>query len=240
MKYILLFEKFTEETELKPLSKRQLKKLKYSKVLTGEDLTVDEVRKRFDLPEEILKMMETWDVIHKSPYSNSFYSSNDVDWGHKPDKSYRVSDHWNFYTRGNWHCETDKKVPNNTHISIGQYDKESGKYSIILSLPTKKQAERINKKEVLLKYLKDPETIFRKKQFKDKINNREVMIKLTYDGKNYEGIVRKYTGSELRIEDESGNQIFVENFMETSKTQRLEFFDRNGNPVEDPIQYTGR
>lgn len=30
------------------------------------------------------------------------------------------------------------------------------------------------------------------------------------------------------------------NFMETSKTQRLEFFDRNGNPVEDPIQYTGR
>lgn len=77
-------------------------------------------------------------------------------------------------------------------------------------------------------------------EFKDKINNREVMIKLTYDGKKYEGIVRKYTGSELRIEDENGNQIFVENFMETSKTQRLEFFDRNGNPVEDPIQYTGR
>lgn len=184
--------------------------------------------------------MSTWDVIHKSPYSNSFYSSSDVDWGKKPDKSYRVSDHWNFYTRGKWHCETDKKVPNNTHISIGQYDKEKGQYDIILSLPTKKQMERINKKEVLLKYLKDPETIFRKKQFKDKINNREVLVKLSYDGKYYEGIVRKYTGSELRIEDKDGNQIFVENEMDYRKTQKLDFFDRNGNVVEDPIQYRGK
>lgn len=237
MKYIILFEKFAEEPEVKLLIERKLKKLKY---LPGEYLTIDDVRKRFDFPEEILKMMSTWNVIYKSPYSDSLYSSNDVKWGYKPDKSYRVSDHWNFYKRGNWHCETDKRVRNNTHISIGQYDKESGKYNIILSLPTKKQSESISKKKVLLKYLKDPETIFKKKQFKNKINNKEVMIKLTYDGKNYEGIVRKYTGSELKIEDENRNQIFAENYMDKSKTQRLEFFDRNGDPIEDPIQYTGR
>ena len=47
---------------------------------------------------------------------------------------------------------------------------------MILSIfTTKKQMERIGKRSST-KILKDHRTIFRKKQFKDKINNREVLV----------------------------------------------------------------
>ncbi len=239
MKHILLFEKFTEEPEVKPLSKRELKRLKYSKVLTNKILTTDELD-NYDIPSEIKKIMSTWEVINKSPYSDSFYNTVDVGWDHKPDGSYRVSDHWNFYTREKWHCETDKKVQNNTHISLGKYNKETGKYEVILTLPTNKQVEKVTQNEIKLKHLKDPETIWKKKQFKDKITNKEVMINLSYNGKEYKGIVGKYTGSELRIEDLNGDQIFVENDMKTSKTKYLIFTDKQGNKIEDPIQWDGK
>lgn len=38
-------------------------------------------------------------IISKSPYSSSFYAHNSsytIDWGCKPENSYRFSDHWNF------------------------------------------------------------------------------------------------------------------------------------------------
>lgn len=42
----------------------------------------------------ILKNMnENW---LKSPYSDSFYNSKDIDFGYKPEGSLRISDHWNF------------------------------------------------------------------------------------------------------------------------------------------------
>lgn len=238
MKHLLLFEKFTE-VEVKPLSKKELKRLKYSKELTGKTVSVRDL-KGYGIPTEIQEMMSNWDVIYKSPYSNSFYSSIDVGWGRKPDRSYRTSDHWNFYTKEKWHCQTDEKVPNNTHISVGQYDKESGKYHIILSLPTTKQKERQTKQEIKLKYLKDPETIYRKKQFKDRIINREVLVILRYNDKDYEGVVKKYTGGELKIENDKGEQIFGENYMDSSKINQLHFFDRNGNEIQNPIEYTGK
>ena len=54
--------------------------------------------------------------ISKSPYSESFYLSenDDISWGYKPDLSYRMSDHWNWkeevlapveYTKT--HCKTN-------------------------------------------------------------------------------------------------------------------------------------
>lgn len=242
MKYILLFEKFTEsetQTEAKPLSKRELKRLKYSKVLTNKVVTYDELDE-YGIPEEIKKEMATWEVINKSPYSNSFYSSLEVGWNSKPNGSYRVSDHWNFYTREKWHCQTDKKVPNNSHISLAKYDQNIGRYIILMSLPTDEQKERLSKNEIRLKHLKDPETIWKKKQFKDKIRNREVIIDLTYNGIDYHGVVNKYTGSELKIDDEIGNSIFSENSMETIKTGNLKLTDRQGNEVGDPIQWVTR
>jgi hypothetical protein len=72
--------------------------------------------------------------FHKSPWSHSYYSDK-VDWNSKPDKSYRLSDHWNFYTKGKYHCETTTPVENNTHWSLGQYNAEKSKYEILLSYP---------------------------------------------------------------------------------------------------------
>ncbi|MCK1200339.1 hypothetical protein MXZ33_06045 [Streptococcus uberis] len=55
----------------------------------------------------ILENMD--DNWSKSPYSNSFYSSNDITWGYKPEGSLRVSDHWNFGEDGE-HCQTSEPV----------------------------------------------------------------------------------------------------------------------------------
>lgn len=189
----------------------------------------------YGIPLEIQEMMKQWSVIFKSPYGDSFYSSTDIGWGSKPDKSYRVSDHWNFTTRGNKHCQTDKSVPNNSHISIAQYDKSTGKYNVILSIPTLEHKERLSKKAIELKHLLDPETLRRKKEFKDRIANKEVLIKLTYDGKDYEGVVRKMTTSELKIDNENGEPVFSENYMEGRKITRLELTDRAGNMVENEM-----
>lgn len=50
-------------------------------------------------------------IISKSPSSNSFYAHSEnekIDWGYKPNGSYRFSDHWNFHKNGEIHCEVDE------------------------------------------------------------------------------------------------------------------------------------
>ncbi|MFS1664316.1 hypothetical protein [Streptococcus sp. zg-JUN1979] len=55
-------------------------------------------------------VVENWDDDwSRSPYSLSFYSSKDIDWGYKPEGSLRVSDHWNFGFEGE-HCPTAEPV----------------------------------------------------------------------------------------------------------------------------------
>lgn len=56
---------------------------------------------------EILKTLITFKKINKSPYSNSFYDSDNIDWDSKPEGSLRLSDHWNFYSWGEQHCCLD-------------------------------------------------------------------------------------------------------------------------------------
>lgn len=67
----------------------------------------------------------------KSPYSMSFYNTKDVGWNHKPEGSLRISDHWNFETYGQRHCQTldpnFKLKPGQN--ALGQY--EHGKYRIL-------------------------------------------------------------------------------------------------------------
>lgn len=57
--------------------------------------------------DEILKTLVLFKKINKSPYSNSFYDSNEIDWDYKPENSLRLSDHWNFYSQGEKHCCLD-------------------------------------------------------------------------------------------------------------------------------------
>lgn len=71
---------------------------------------------------------ENWS---KSPYSMSFYNAQNITWGYKPEGSLRVSDHWNFETYGEKHCQTldpnFKLKPGQN--ALGQY--EHGKYRIL-------------------------------------------------------------------------------------------------------------
>lgn len=48
--------------------------------------------------------------ISQSPYSDSIYSlpqDEKIDWGQKPEYSYRVADHWNWEQDGKIHCPTE-------------------------------------------------------------------------------------------------------------------------------------
>lgn len=64
-------------------------------------------------------VMKNWsDDWSASPFSDSFYSSKNIGWGHKPEGSLRVSDHWNFNTRDErengistgQHCRTSEPL----------------------------------------------------------------------------------------------------------------------------------
>jgi len=77
------------------------------------------------LEEENLSLLQ-------SPYSVSFYAvkkGEKIDWGYKPENSYRVSDHWNFETSGEIHCQTTKNIKNNDY-TIAQF--KNGKYHKVI------------------------------------------------------------------------------------------------------------
>jgi len=233
MRFIKTFKIFESEV----LSKRQQKNKEWHERNPdpkGEILTPEEVLK-YGVPEKIVNMMRDWDVIYKSPYSKSFYSSDDISWTHKPDNSYRVSDHWNFttYRTNNLHCKTDKPVPNNTHYAIGIYDKKLRLYKILDIEET--EQFRISKieKEAKLKYLRDPEVISRKKEFKNSINNGEIFAEIIFkSGHSIFGKVEKYTGFEIRIIDESGKK-FSEPYIGGSSIKNIKLSDKEGNKIED-------
>jgi len=235
MKFLKLFENF--ETD-KPKSKTQIKKELWRKnnpAPEGKVYKPEELSK-FDLPSTIVEMMKTWPIIFKSPYSNSFYSSDDISWTSKPDKSYRVSDHWNFLTSvgKKIHCQTTEPVKNKTHCSIGQYDEKIGKYKILLSEPTNKHIKEIENKRKNLTHLQDPETIHNKKILKDDIKSGVIFAEFEIDGEKYKGQVDKYTGKggTIRLKNDKGEVIYSKNYFYPKSFKLL---DKNGYKILDPL-----
>ena len=83
------------------------------------------------LPLKLLRILEKWEIINKSPYSNSFYNSREISWSNKPEGSLRLSDHWNFETfyDDSKHCrlaENKEYIKNNWILAIRQ----NGEYKI--------------------------------------------------------------------------------------------------------------
>lgn len=100
-----------------------------------------------NFPIELIKEITTWEVFHKSPYGKSYYNTTDLNWGYKPDKSLRISDHWNFQTfahKTKLHCLTTNPCPNDTHWSIGIYNSELKKYEILASFEKKTRTKQEN------------------------------------------------------------------------------------------------
>lgn len=239
MKYLKnykLFELVDTENETK--SKSQLKRELWHKNNPdpkGTNLNVDELDK-FGIPQGIKDMMSEWSIIHKSPYSKSFYSSDNISWTHKDDNSYRVSDHWNFKSNRDdrIHCKTDKVVPSNTHYSIGKYNRSKNIYNIILTEPTTLYVKKMEDHKKKLQYLQDPETIYKKRLFKNLINDKRVFVELTLNnGEKISGILNKYggIGNIIKIINSDGDIIFSDN---DEKVKSLIFKDESNNIIENP------
>lgn len=82
--------------------------------------------KPIEVDEEIKKFKK----IHKSPYSQTYYDTDNISWEHKPEGSLRISDHWNFESKGKKHCElynVNSYIENNWILA--QY--KEGKYHIL-------------------------------------------------------------------------------------------------------------
>lgn len=58
-----------------------------------------------EIPEKVKDEILKFKTINSSPYSNSFYNSDNINWGSKPEGSIRISDHWNFESGGSIHCK---------------------------------------------------------------------------------------------------------------------------------------
>ncbi len=87
------------------------------------------------MPEDLRKKV-LLEINNPSPYnrytSGSFYDCNDKNWDYTPDGSLRVSDHWNFYSRGSIHCVTD--VANEALTdkwTIARYDAKREVYVVL-------------------------------------------------------------------------------------------------------------
>ena len=97
-----------------------------------------EIAKIFECQKVQIKFereLKKYGMINKSPYSNSYYNSMDIDWNYKPDGSLRISDHWNFITRDcSKHCETECGTLSGWYVGV--YNAETKKYKLIKKILT--------------------------------------------------------------------------------------------------------
>lgn len=201
----------------------------------GTILSVDELH-QYDIPEQIIEQMKTWEIIYKSPYSNSFYNTTEVNWGEKPNGSLRVSDHWNFSTRktkltGRLHCKTNKNVLNKSRYTIGKYNSNKDVYVVLLSL----SKTSIEKKR---EYNSSGENIEKNRVFSNMITNSELYSSFENKGILYKGKVTKLGRSSIRIVDDNDNVIFNLNKSPKNIKKLCNFilFDKNNNHIENPYR----
>lgn len=57
------------------------------------------------MPKEVIEEINKFEKIVKSPYSDTYYNTSDISWDYKPEGSLRISDHWNFKSRDEVHCQ---------------------------------------------------------------------------------------------------------------------------------------
>lgn len=101
------------------------------------------------LPETFKAEILSWDIVKKSPYGPSFYSSKEKRWDFTPEGCLRVSNHWNFRSKRHpqqVHCVTDKAVPNNSHWTLAEF--HEGIWRVKQSYPIYKSRKSARRKTV--------------------------------------------------------------------------------------------
>jgi hypothetical protein len=101
-----------------------------------------------------------------------------------------------------------------------------------MTLPKPSNLQRIELARKKKEFMMNPEIIAQKKEFKSRIEKKEIIAEVTDKGKTYKGVVRKYTGRELKIENELEELIYNENYLDN---QIVKLFDRLGNSIQDPF-----
>lgn len=86
-----------------------------------------------DFPIELFKSIAGWDYIQKSPYGHSYYSAV-KSWSETVPDSFRIADHWNFWSKGKQHIITTTPVADNSHWTIAQYDTSLDRWVVLKSI----------------------------------------------------------------------------------------------------------
>jgi hypothetical protein len=199
-----------------------LEKIKLSKKLKNPDYSMS--RYEFlkhatqSMPDELLEMIYKWGFIKKSPYGHSYYNKR-KDWNGFVDGGIRISDHWNFFAKGNVHCKTKTPVKNNKYWYVGKYYEISDNYEIIGKYPIlnrkRNDSEFISKNYKNLKdkihneLIPSDEERQKVRDFKQRIRDNKVNAKL----QNEEIVIVKWRG----IRGTKKNKHFVIKYMDKGK-----------------------
>jgi hypothetical protein len=116
---------------------------------------------------------------------------------------------------------------------LGKYDASEDKYEILISEPTEGEIEKIKNQRERLKHLQDPETIWKKKQFKQHVLSGDIFTEFELrDGSIIKGRVDKYTGFEVRVKDKNDNVIYTDH---TFNPKWIKLFNKIGEIIENPF-----
>lgn len=110
------------------------------------------------MPAALVRKAIAMGVTNPSPYNRygggSYYNTPNKSWEFTPGDTVRVSDHWNFISRGETHCRTDIPVPSGTW-AIGHYCAEEKIYKISQIFEKNKAKLKANGVDPLTQPLRD-------------------------------------------------------------------------------------
>jgi hypothetical protein len=187
-------------------------------------------------------MIENWgDIVNKSPYGFSYYNA-EKDWDYTEDKSLRLSDHWNFYSRATGdkiHCKIDIPYRDNEYWTIARYDKDTDTYNEEISFPYNYSKENRSKVvDIIKQYKQEYSKNFDYSQLnktlnmlKSYINNDELFVIVLYYNfgefvKEVSGKVNKLKTQKLSFQDEL-DETQICNFNLFTKSEMF-FYDKDG------------
>ena len=143
-------KKFKKRKETLKVFKETYDRYNYEKALEEYEKKEKEVEKLFkdekdymnfvefynfveskEIPEAVKNDVLNFKKINRSPYSNSFYDTDNITWDYKPEGSIRISDHWNFQSSiGNKvHCKLKGVDKYTEGWKMARY--ENGEYIVI-------------------------------------------------------------------------------------------------------------
>jgi len=185
-------------------------------------------------------MIENWgDIVKKSPYGFSYYNA-EKGWDFTIDKSLRLSDHWNFYSRATMdqiHCKINISFKNNEYWTLARYNEKEDIYDEIMSYPYNYSKENEKKvADIKHKYKQDnfdySELNKNLNMLKTYLNDNDLYVKVLYYnyGKFIEelyGKVDRLKGVKLSFHDEY-NEKHTFNHTKFTKSEMF-FYDSSNN-----------